>query len=365
MSFDVRHPNAYNGRFPNFREPSEIGCFSLDGERRYHDDNHQLKYICMPNNFDYLDMDLNEGYDVAIRKEFGKKERLDSFLTWILHHQDQVQRCFKHQSSNELNIDFVCFRGLLTAVCNTIYENKDDWLICATKYKSVIYLCAFDTEQSIQRRETATKRDKVMSFWGYKFEQYMSADSPTSSPDLSVPVNEKEEYCIVLKGRLNSHTILFSAEVDGKDPEYLNNPNAEPVSTKSYTELKTSRIITTHRQNQNFARFKLLKWWLQSFLAGIPKIICGFRDDQGVVRNLDIFPVHDIPKMAQNMWSPAATLNFSSCFLDFVKRCVKKDDPYVVYKFYWKPGSPITCEELKSPTEYQVLPEWYISNFKI
>jgi len=227
----------------------------------------------------------------------------------------------------------------------------------------VIYLCAFDTEDSVHRRETATERDKVMSSWGYKFEQYMTSDTPSSAPNLSAPVNEKEEYCIILKGRLNSHTFLYGAEVDGKDPDCLKNHT--PESTKSYIELKTSRIITSDRQNRNFCRFKLLKWWLQSFLIGIPKIICGFRNDHGIVKNLTLFPVNDIPKMAQNMWSPASCLNFGSHFLDYVKSCVKKDNPCVVYKFYWKPGRPITCEELTSPTEFEVLPEWYIKNLKI
>lgn len=46
-------------------------------------------------------------------------------------------------------------------------------MICATKHKSIIYLCAFDTDDSTHRRESATERDKVMSSWGYKFEQYM------------------------------------------------------------------------------------------------------------------------------------------------------------------------------------------------
>ncbi|KAG8187164.1 hypothetical protein JTE90_020039 [Oedothorax gibbosus] len=365
MSLNIGIPAHYDGRFPNFRKPSEIGSFSLDFERKFHNDNRQLKYIKIPRHLTDLHFDLNVGYHDAIRKDFGKKEKIDILLQWILHNQDIVNNSFQSANSQKLDIDFVCFRGLLTQICATIYENKEDWLICATKYKSVIYLCAFDTEDSIHRRESATERDKVMSSWGYKFEQYMVSDSPDSKPDLSVPVNEKEEYCIVTKGRLNSHTILFSAEVDGKDPVCLNQPDGNTDAIKSYIELKTSRIITTNRQNRNFCRFKLLKWWLQSFLVGIPKIICGFRDDNGIVRNLDVFPTAEIPKIAQNMWSPAACLNFCSNFMDFVKRAVVKDDPSVVYRFYCKPGSHITCEELKSPHDYQVLPEWYISNLKL
>ena len=46
-------------------------------------------------------------------------------------------------------------------------------------------------------------------------------------------------------------------------------------------------------------RFKLLKWWLQSFLLGVETIICGFRDDDGIVREIKTYNTHDLPKMAQ------------------------------------------------------------------
>lgn len=74
-----------------------------------------------------------------------------------------------------MKVDFVCFRGLLTSICGTLYENKDGWIICATKYKSVIYLCAFDTERDVERREKMSEREKLMCSWGYKFEQYMTS----------------------------------------------------------------------------------------------------------------------------------------------------------------------------------------------
>lgn len=362
----VDSPSKYEGRFPHFSEPHEIGCFSLDCDRKYCDDKHQLKYIVMPRRLSGLCMDLNNGYSKTIKKDFGKTEKLNTLLKWIVSHQERVKQTYQdHLVSSNLKMSFVCFRGLLTAVSATIYENKEDWLICATKFRSVIYLCAFDTEQDINRREKMTEREKLMCSWGYKFEQYMTADSVNGKPNTSVPVNEKEEFCSVMKGKLGNHTILFSAEVDGEDPAFYNNPNHNPTSMQQYVELKTSRIISNERQHRNFCRYKLIKWWLQSFLAGVPQIVCGFRDDDGIVRDLEVFKVQSIPKLACDLWSPAACFNFCCCFLDYVKYCVVKDDPHVVYKFYWKPGSDITCEELDSPSEYQILPEWYLQNLTL
>ncbi len=46
-------------------------------------------------------------------------------------------------------------------------------------------------------------------------------------------------------------------------------------------------------------RNKLMKWWAQSFLLGVPKIVCGFRDDNGTVNSLHSFRTIDIPRECQ------------------------------------------------------------------
>lgn len=362
MHLKIEKASTYDGRFPYFSQPLEIGCFSVGSDRSYCDDTHQLKYISMPQNMSHVSMDLNKGYADVIKRNRGKNEKIDFLLRWIVEHQEEIKKCFYDHKMSKLKMQFVCFRGLLTVICATLYENHEDWIICATKFKSVIYLCAFETEQDINRRDNMTERDKLMCSWGYKFEQYMSSDAVNSKPNTSVPVNEKEEYCSLMKGKLKDHTILYGAEIDAVDPAYFEVPDQDPSSMQRYIELKTSKIIVNDRVRRSFCRYKLLKWWLQSFLAGIPRIICGFRDDHGIVRKLENFDVKGIPKMAHGHWSPAACLNFCSQFLDFVKECALKDDPLVVYKFHFKPGSKITCEELECPSEYQILPDWYIEN---
>ena len=44
-------------------------------------------------------------------------------------------------------------------------------------------------------------------------------------------------------------------------------------------------------------RFKLIKWWIQSFLVGIPEIISGYRDDNGIVHRLESLQTMKIPDM--------------------------------------------------------------------
>ena len=47
------------------------------------------------------------------------------------------------------------------------------------------------------------------------------------------------------------------------------------------------------------SRFKMLKWWAQSFLIGIPKIVCGFRTDEGIVERLQVYETQELPKMCE------------------------------------------------------------------
>ena len=74
---------------------------------------------------------------------------------------------------------------------------------------------------------------------------------------------------------------------------------------QSYLELKTNREILTDRNKSSFRRYKLMKWWAQSFLVGVPKITCGFRNDDGVVKVLQTFKTSEIPHETQvrGVWS--------------------------------------------------------------
>lgn len=46
-----------------------------------------------------------------------------------------------------------------------------------------------------------------------------------------------------------------------------------------------------------FIRFKLLKWWAQSFLPGVPRVVAGFRDHGGTVVSVDTFPISKVSQL--------------------------------------------------------------------
>ncbi|KAJ8318463.1 hypothetical protein KUTeg_003554 [Tegillarca granosa] len=232
--FPTKPRHRFDGKFPYFRQPKEIGKLSIDLQRAFHNDKSQLKFYIQPDNLNHT--------------------------------------------------DFICWRGLLTKLLCTPYENREGWMIAVTLFNGTYYLCEFETEQKKQQKEQRTERQDEMTYWGWKFEQYITSDTVNGKPKTDIPVNNCEGFCTVVRSRLDQHSI---GEVDAVDPSI----NGET----QYVEFKTTREIDNPRQNTNFKRFKLIKWWAQSFLVGIPQIICGFRDDDGIVHRLKKFNVQEIP----------------------------------------------------------------------
>ena len=74
-----------------------------------------------------------------------------------------------------------------------------------------------------------------------------------------------------------------------------------------------------------------MKWWAQSFLVGVPKITCGFRNDDGVVKVLQTFKTAEIPHETQVIYNTIA----GKIGGDLNCHCK-----------IWRPGmeSPLLCE---------------------
>lgn len=87
----------------------------------------------------------------------------------------------------------------------------------------------------------------------------------------------------------------------------------------NWVELKTSAEIANNMDMVKFER-KLLKFWAQSFLLGVPKIIVGFRSKQGILRRLEEFETKNIPGIMKQRgssgWDGNVCINFTASFLD-------------------------------------------------
>lgn len=106
--------------------------------------------------------------------------------------------------------------------------------------------------------------------------------------------------------------VVWDAKPESKD---------EPIN---WIELKTSAEIESDRDMLKYER-KLLKFWIQSFLLGVPKIIVGFRSKHGVLQRLQELDTRNIPNMVMKngegpwkgpTWDGNTCINFTASFLD-------------------------------------------------
>ena len=86
----------------------------------------------------------------------------------------------------------------------------------------------------------------------------------------------------------------------------------------NWVELKTSAQIENERDMQKYER-KLLKFWIQSFLLGVPKIIVGFRNKDGLLQRLEELETKNLPTFVKRQgtgtWDGNICINFAASFL--------------------------------------------------
>lgn len=152
-------PNIYLNPFPTFDRPKIIGCIGLEN----------LKFARRVYN-KKVNFDLNLHLDKAKRKPEDLDVKLTDLLQFLLEHE--VSLNIPKQSSLE-KAQFYCYRGLMTCVACTPYENREPWKIAVILYKGNIYLCARDTEEKLNKKMNMTAQDKRFTSWGYKFEQFI------------------------------------------------------------------------------------------------------------------------------------------------------------------------------------------------
>lgn len=103
------------------------------------------------------------------KPESHKEEKLDHILEYILINYDSLI----NNDKAELNCDIVSFRGLLRLIMNAPYENREDFIILASRFKNTIYLCAAETERKKAERLSRTEHDKKFLKYGFIFEHFM------------------------------------------------------------------------------------------------------------------------------------------------------------------------------------------------
>lgn len=83
--------------------------------------------------------------------------------------------------------------------------------------------------------------------------------------------------------------------------------------------MKTTAELFNDKEKLKYER-KLLKFWAQSFLLGVPKIVVGFRDRDGMLLRLEELETHGLPgkvkREGRGSWDGNICINFTAAFLE-------------------------------------------------
>ncbi|KAJ3340672.1 Dom-3 Z [Gonapodya sp. JEL0774] len=368
---------------PQFQQPKELSHYSLDENRTYKPDASELRQ--------YAPMDtsipLTDGYERYKARDSSVPEHLDTLLRTVKN-----EGLLEHLRTKP-GVSLVTWRGIMTKILTAPYDNREHWILRVTRHKGIFYIEEQLTSAKIEREQNMSRQELLQSYMGYRFESLSTVPLLRPSPCIShkdlypTPevlaarrddsVNNNVQFCTVLRtgissGRTDSSigiNLILGAEVDCQTSGLRPNsppPTNPPPPLSTYIELKTHRLILNPSHRASFERHKLLKIWAQSFLAGVPRVIIGFRDDQGYVRAIEEFKTLEIPRIVRRpdaqggaVWDPNVMLTWCYGFLRWLTSEVAlKDDWRTVYRVSFR-GNGVEVEEeiaecgdkSKAPTE--------------
>jgi len=199
--------------------------------------------------------------------------------------------------AEDANIAFdqsiVTWRGNLTKILCTPFLPGQQWAMNCRWVDETLLM-----EDGLSR-EPMTRN----SFVGFKFEtlcmvphnQELSKLDEGLRQRLTATVSAREEYGVIVEVNLGEIKFLLGAEVDGLDTD-----------GKTFIELKTMQNYKLDAQPE-----RMLKYWLQSKLAGVPEILLGIRERSGRLIKLERYRVAALEGMLRHRgWDPMAVFAF-------------------------------------------------------
>jgi len=284
--FDTSRGNAIEGRGISYKRPLQIGEYS-----RTHDGSIHLDDRCL--------------------KSYQKAPLHTSLLVGLESHQepphddvenpapmDPIFECLTQKGTPKH--DVVSYRNNLNKILQTPYNDSNEWCIEVRREEDRLILNCQLTESQKSGKNAPSEYVEKCCYAGRYYE--VLSTNPAA--------DTKEEYCGVFRCELGSLTLILAAEIDCANEE------------KEYVELKTFRELKNPKDVRVFERHKLLSFWIQSYLVGVPYVRVGFRGSKDgedfVLKTQQLFRVLELPKFGGKYWKPEVCLNFAHGFLKWL-----------------------------------------------
>ncbi|KAF7336767.1 RAI1 domain-containing protein [Mycena venus] len=303
---------------PAFQQPTQIISFSYTPARELEFTDSALRFLAAPP----PRARLAHGYERWVRRP-ETRPRIDGLLRAL-----SAARGKRHPALAN-GVGAVAWRGVLTRyVCSRCcvkmdgkadgeveriltapYEEREGWEM------NVMRGCA--------KKTTSPRAIGLQTYFGYAFESYCTSATPSANPrapGVNVPqapgdppgwggdVDTNVQWCSVVRTKLGETRLVRSiGEVDCFRWKYTG-------KTDTFVELKTSLAIRGPQDEVRFEK-KLLKFYMQSFLLGVPEIFVGFRTPSGEITTTQTFRTVEIPRLVRGKahgWEPGMATPSSS-----------------------------------------------------
>ncbi|UNI18908.1 decapping endonuclease targeting mRNA [Purpureocillium takamizusanense] len=338
-NFSIQPVGRFAGPSQPVKRPKEFACFSYDENHEFHLGDRSMKWYYTPR----LGADLSKGFNSFQKHDDSRDEHLDSLLRTIVAHE--------RETGQKIDANVVTWRGMMTKILATPFEQNDGFEMNATLYQGCIFIEESHEHKMATRRQEAQRPPRrggppqeVMQFWGYKFETLSTLPATWDETSREYiesredqVVNNKEQYCSVVRTGIGKAILYLGGEVDA----IWDSKPQEPGAPINWVELKTSAEIRNPGDLDNFHR-KLMKYWIQSFLLGVPKIVVGFRTRDGILVDINEIETHRIPDTVKARpnprWDGNMCVNFAAAFLDWLMKSVNDEG---VWRIRRRPHSPV------------------------
>ncbi|KAF8896184.1 RAI1 like PD-XK nuclease-domain-containing protein [Infundibulicybe gibba] len=295
-----------------FQQPTQVISFSYTPLRELEFTESALRYYVDPPRR----ARLGYGYERWVQR-VEERGRIDGLLTAFSKTKNL---------GGVGDIGVVAWRGVMTKILISPYEEREGWMLNVMNINDTMYFEEHYSEVQLNDKNGTSPHHRRQMYFGYAFESYCTSATPTrpAAPTSGDPpgwggdVDTNIQWCSVVKTKLGDTRILIGGEVDCIKGKYTGQPN-------NFVELKTSLVIQSPRDESRFEK-KLLKFYFQSFLLGVPEIVVGFRTPSGEVQTVQTFKTIEIPRMVRGKpgaWDPLISLDWGSRFLTFLKEVVQ------------------------------------------
>lgn len=326
-SFAIQPIGRFVGAASAVKRPKEIACFSYDENHVFRLDDSSIRYYHPPR----LGSDLCKGFDTFEKLDDTADDHLDSLLKAIIS--------YEQGEGKKLDVDFITWRGMMTKIVSAIFSDRDGFEMNATQYQGTIFIeenheykRQSQAMQSRQPTQPGRPSQDMMSYWGYKFETLCLIPEPWSQVSRDYiegrgdhVVNNHAQYCSVVRTGFGDTSMVLGGEVDAVWDSKPADPSTTPIN---WVELKTSLDPVDDRSMLAFER-KLMKFWIQSFLLGVPKIIVGFRTQDGILKRVEEMETALLPgqvkKVGKGTWDGNMCISFGASVMAWLKQSISGD----------------------------------------